>query len=182
MERALGWPRDTFIKAYEANRSAANSSAIEASPVALAVQALVAEEAVFEGTATELLSKLSRFADEQAKKHRGWPDTGWKLSGALRRLAPSLRASGVEVTIGERKPDRNRTRVIGIGRAASAVSGVSAIAENQPSLRTHSDASTCPSDGAPQPDPRSSVPKACVAHAPDTADAPAQTSMVRGEI
>src|SRR4029077_20306739 len=34
VERALGWPHDPFIKAYEANRSAANSSAIEASPVA----------------------------------------------------------------------------------------------------------------------------------------------------
>ena len=43
VERALGWPRDRFIKAYEANQFAANSSAIEASPVALAVQTLVAE-------------------------------------------------------------------------------------------------------------------------------------------
>jgi hypothetical protein len=179
VERALGWPRDSFIKAYEANRSVANSSAIEASPVALAVQALAAEEPVFEGTATELLSELSRFADEQTKKHRGWPDTGWKLSGALRRLAPSLRASGVEVTIGERKPDRKRTRVIRIATTASYASGVSTIAENQPSLRTHWDASTSPSDGASQPCPRSTAPKACVADAPD---APAQASMLRGEI
>ena len=58
VERALGWPRDTFTRAYEANRSAANFSAIEASPVASAVQAFVAEERVFEGTATELLNKL----------------------------------------------------------------------------------------------------------------------------
>lgn len=29
----------------------------------------------FEGTATELLSELSRLADEQTKKQRGWPDT-----------------------------------------------------------------------------------------------------------
>ena len=53
VERALGWPRDTFTRAYEANRSAANFSAVEASPVASAVQAFVAEERVFEGAATE---------------------------------------------------------------------------------------------------------------------------------
>ena len=182
VERALGWPRDTFIRAYEANRSAANSSAIEASPVALAVQALVAEERVFEGTATELLNKLPLYADEQAQKHRAWPDSGWKLGGALRRLAPSLRTSGVEVTLGERKPDHKRTRIIRIATSASYPSRASDIEANQPSLRTHSDALASPSDGASQPRPASRVSAGYVLDAPDAADARAQTFMVRGEI
>ena len=182
MERALGWPRDTFTRAYEANRSAANFSAIEASPVASAVQAFVAEERVFEGTATELLNKLSLYAGEQAQKHRAWPDSGWKLSAALRRLAPSLRASGVEVTLGERRPDHKRssdhknchTCVLCVRRVRHR--------RNPTSLRTHSDASTSLSDGASQPCQRSNVPKACIVDALDAADAPLETSMVRGEI
>jgi Domain of unknown function (DUF3854) len=181
VERALGWPRDTFISAYGANRSAANSSAIEASPVASAVQALAAEERVFEGTATDLLSKLTFYADEQ-QKHRAWPDSGWKLSGVLRRLAPSLRASGVEVTLGERRPDHKRTRIIRIATGASCASGVSDIAANPTSLRTHADASTSLSDGASQPCQRSDVPKACIVDTLDASDAPMETSMVRGEV
>jgi hypothetical protein len=182
VERALMWPRDTFIKAYEANRFAANCSAMEASPVALAVEALVTEERIFEGTATELLNKLFVYADEQAQKHRAWPDSGWKLSGALRRLAPSLRASGVEVTLGKRKPDHKRTRIIRIAIGASYASSVSNIEATQPSLRTHSDAAAGLSIGASQPCQRSNVPKACIVDAPDAADAPLETSMVRGEI
>ena len=159
VERAIGWPPGTFIKAYEANRAAANSSAIEASPVALAVQALVAEERAFEGTAAELLNELSGYADEQAKSHRSWPDSGWKLSRILRRLAPNLRASEVDVTFGDRTPDHKRERIIRIRSTASDAFSASTIAESQPSVRTHSDASTSPSDAASQPCPRSSPPE-----------------------
>ena len=151
MERARGWPLGTFIRAYEANRAAANSSAFEASPVAQAIEALVADRQAFEGTATELLNELSRDADELATNDRGWPDSGWKLSRVLRRLAPNLRASGMDVTIGGRTPDHKRVRIIRIGRSASVASDVSTIAENQPSLpslRTSS-ASRWPSSLAP---------------------------------
>jgi hypothetical protein len=182
VERALGWPRDTFIRAYERNRVAANSSAIEASPVAFAVQSLVAEGRVFEGTAAELLDKLSSFADDQAKRHRGWPDSGWKLSCILRRLAPNLRASGVDVTLGERTPDHKRTRIIRIRSTASDASGVSPITEGQPDRHPQLVASNDPSDGAPQPFTGSTSLRTCVADAPDAPDAAAQTSMVRGEI
>jgi hypothetical protein len=182
VERALGWPTGTFINAYYANQASANCSAMEASPVALAVQALVENGRVFEGTATDLLNELPSYVDEQARTHRGWPDSGWKLGCILRRLAPSLRTSGVEVTTGERKPDHKRTRVIRIAKTASYASSTSSIAETQPNMRTHLDAWVGSSDETPQPCPRISTPKACVADALDAADAPAYTSMVRGEI
>jgi hypothetical protein len=182
VERALGWPAGTFINAYYANRASANYSAIEASPVALAVHALVESGRVFEGTATDLLNELSSYADEQTRSHRGWPDSGWKLSCTLRRLTPSLGTSGVEVTTGERKPDHKRTRVIRIAKIASYASSMSSIAETQPNMRTHMDAWVGSSDETPQPCSRTSAPKPCVADALDAADAPAQTLMARGEI
>ncbi len=181
VESALKWPPGTFIKAYEANRGGANSSAVEASPLALAVQSL-AGQGQFEGTATELLDKLSSCVDERTKSHRGWPDSGWRLSCTLRRLAPNLRASGVDVTIGDRTPDHKRARIIRIHSAASDASGVSAITEGQPDKQAQSVASKSPSDAASQPFARFISPRTCVVDAPDAADAPAQTSMVRGEI
>jgi hypothetical protein len=182
VERALGWPRDTFIKAYEENRGAANSSAIEASPVALAVQHLVDEGQTFEGTATDLLDRLSQYADEQTKQNRGWPDSGWKLSGALRRLAPNLRASGVEVTVGERLPDRKRTRIIRVRSAASAASDVSIITEDQSNKQSHVVASNGPSTGGSPPFSLAGSQRTCATDASDAPDAPEQASMVRGEI
>jgi hypothetical protein len=182
VERALGWAPNTFIETYEANRGGANSSALEASTVAIAVQAFVAEHPVFQGTATDLLKELSVYVEEPRRKHKSWPDSGWKLGSALRRLAPNLRASGVDVKIGDRAPDHKRTRIIEIRSTASDASSASTIAESQPSVRTHSDASTGPSDAASQLCPRSSPPKACVGDASDAVDAPAQPSMVRGEL
>lgn len=182
VECALGWPSGTFVRAYEANRASANSSAVEASPVALAVQALVAGGRAFEGTATELLNGLFGYADEQTKTDRSWPDSGWKLSCILRRLAPNLRASGVEVIIGERTSDHKRARIIRIRSTASDASGVSPITEGQPDQRPHLVASNDPSDGAAQAFTRSTSLRTCVADAADAPDAAAQTSMVRGEI
>ena len=182
VERALGWPTGTFINAYYTNQASAYSSAIEASPVALAVQALVESRRVFEGTATDLLNELSLYADERARSHRGWPDSGWKLSCVLRRLAPNLRTSGVEVTTGERKPDHKRTRLIRIAKTPSYASSMSSIAETQPNMRTHTNDWVGSSGETPQPCSRTSAPKPCVADTLDAADAPAQTSMVRGEI
>jgi len=148
VERALGWSPGTFIKAYESNRGGANSSALEASPVALAVHSLAGQGHIFEGTATELLDELSSYVDERIKNHRSWPDSGWRLSCILRRLAPNLRASGVDVAFGERTPDQKRARIIKVRSTASDASSASTIAESQPSVRTHLHASTSPSDAA----------------------------------
>lgn len=181
VERALGWAPDTFMRAYDANRFVANSSTIEASPVALAVQALVAEGREFEGTATDLLKRIASYADERVKNHRGWPDSGWALSRILRRLAPNLRASGVEVSF-DKTSDHKRSRIIRIGRPGSAVSGVSTNAADQPIMRTPSAPSTSRLDAVFQPCHHSSSHPACVADTPDASDASAQTAILRGEL
>jgi hypothetical protein len=182
VERALGWRGGTFINAYEANRSIANSSVLEASPIALAIQALVAKGGVFEGTATDLLNELGEYADAHARNHRYWPDSGWKLSHMLRRLAPSLRASGLDATFGDRQPDHKRARIIRIRAAASSASDVSDIVEELRMTRTHSDAQTNCSDAESGMRPIFTGSHAVIADAPDTSDASAQSSMVRGEI
>lgn len=44
-------------------------------------------------------------------KQKPWPKNGRALSNALRRLAPTLRAVGVDVAF-DREPDQKRRRII----------------------------------------------------------------------
>jgi hypothetical protein len=184
VERAAGWHPGTFANAYETNRGATNSSVLEASPVALAVQTLAAQGEAFEGTATELLDKLSSFVDERVKTQDGWPSSASVLSHSLRRLAPNLRASGVDVVMDKKTPDRKRTRLIRINSNTSDASAASAVPTiAKPAIqRTHADDSTSPLDGASQHSPRTGASTLCLADAPDASDAPVQSSMIRGEI
>ncbi len=97
-ERALGWQRGTFLRAYVGNRKDANSLALEASPVVPVLLASLEDTGgTWDGSAADLLTRLNGLADEKTVRQRGWPKTAQHLSGNLRRLAPSLRASGIDV-------------------------------------------------------------------------------------
>ena len=110
-EAALGWSSGSFLDAYDGNRAAAHELTLEQSPVAQAVRVL-ADEGDFEGRATELLQKLEAHADESSRNGRNWPRTPHHLSGQLRRLAPNLRAVGIEVTFPDRKAKERNITVI----------------------------------------------------------------------
>jgi len=122
-EAHLGWPRGAFLDAYEQNRSSAHALALEASPIAEAVQALAREQS-FEGTATELLKTLTAYADASATPQKSWPANGQVLSNKLRRIAPNLRSCGVEISF-SREPNQKRRRSITIRTCASASSSAS---------------------------------------------------------
>lgn len=95
-EPALGWPDGHFMKVYTGNRASAHELTLEASLLAGAVRG-VAEAGGFEGTATEVLARLTDQAGERAGRDREWPRNAQSLSAHLRRLAPNLRAVGVDV-------------------------------------------------------------------------------------
>ena len=92
-EPALGWEHGTFLDAYLRNREDADDLALEASPLAQ----LVRDLGDFRGTATELLEKLDARAPFNITRAKSWPRTPSTLSNRLRRLAPNLRANGIEV-------------------------------------------------------------------------------------
>lgn len=96
-EPGLGWKPGTFMAAYRTNREVANEVAIEASPIAALLLDLLVREGDFEGTAADLLKMINERADPSAMRKRGWPQTPSHLSGLLKRLAPNLRSSDVEV-------------------------------------------------------------------------------------
>src|SRR5262245_42317687 len=96
-EAAL-WLEGTFETAYTANRDNLIETVLEANPVAGAIRDLLTK-GQWTGTATKLLNDLN-FLDTASgvkRERRYWPQTAHQLSGKLRRIAPMLRKSGIEI-------------------------------------------------------------------------------------
>jgi hypothetical protein len=101
---ALGWEAGAFLASYGGNSADANDLTLDASLVSQAVREWAAAlTEPWEGSATDLLKLLDSTVDEKTRKLKTWPGTPQALSGALRRLAPNLRVSGVDVTFPPRK-------------------------------------------------------------------------------
>jgi hypothetical protein len=96
-EPALPWEPGRFVKAYSANRTSANEIALEASPVATELERFLAETSYWSGNYKDLLAELEKRASEAIKQLESWPKSPRGLSGELRRLAPNLRAAGIEI-------------------------------------------------------------------------------------
>ena len=109
-EEALGWEKGGFLKAYNDNRGDANRQALEASPVAAAVWRLMKDRDEWRGTATELYQKLGGAATEEMRRSKAWPAAPNSLGGEMKRLAPALRAVGIEAE-DYREPTAERRRM-----------------------------------------------------------------------
>lgn len=115
VEPAFGWSSGSFMEAYSQNRALAVELGIEGDPVAQAVVELADDNEIsgWEGTATELLDELEGKVSDKIAKSKAWPKTPQTLSNRLKRLSTILRATGVEVELGDRQGHkRNRIIVI----------------------------------------------------------------------
>jgi hypothetical protein len=115
--QALGAQPGAFEAAYWQNQAKAIEEAIEADPVAAAVIELISSKGEFEGTATELLSKLTP-PQQPWQPDRRWPKDATRLSSHLRRLPPLLRPHGIVIEF-DRSANAARKRLIKIKRAGS---------------------------------------------------------------
>jgi hypothetical protein len=95
---ALGWKPGKFLEVYAGNRQSAGEMILEDSPVAQAVRDLALKCPGWSDTPSKLLEELSALVGEKVRQSKRWPRTVKGLSGALRRLAPTLRTIGVHVT------------------------------------------------------------------------------------
>lgn len=94
-EAGLGLDPGSFYRAYEQNRTSVHVMALEASPVATAVQDLLeANNGQWTGTITQLHEILAHQAAERANR-MDLPRTPRSLGDALRRLSPNLRGIGI---------------------------------------------------------------------------------------
>ena len=96
-EGALGLEPGQFLKAYTDNRSSANEMALDVSPLPVLLRELV-EANMWEGTASELQAVLDERASDGVKRLKAYPKNAKAVGSALRRLAPNLRETGLEVT------------------------------------------------------------------------------------
>jgi 5S rRNA maturation endonuclease (ribonuclease M5) len=94
-EPALGWEPDSFLNAYEQNRSMADETAVEDVLIGPHLREIAKDG--FEGTFGELLQELNGAVEEKVTKGREWPKSPRKLTAELARLAPNLRKLGVQV-------------------------------------------------------------------------------------
>ena len=106
---SLGFTVDEFLSAYDDNQEAGLSAGVDSSPVGNAVIDLLQVKPVWEGTSSDLLTDLSSKVDETLRRSPAWPRSPRGMSGILRRLAPALRVSGIEVTAG-RESNAGRAR------------------------------------------------------------------------
>ena len=97
--RGLGFEVGEFDAAFKVNRAMAGGAALEDDPVAQAIIILANSGEKFFGQAHELLHRLGWHICERAelKKSERWPKDGARLSATLRRLAPLLRQSNIEI-------------------------------------------------------------------------------------
>jgi hypothetical protein len=135
--RAIGRKAGAFLRVYDANRRDASETLIEGNLVADAVRQLAdrcqsSNPPGWEGTASQLLVSLTATLGDRAKS-KYWPKDATRLAGTLRKLAASLRMTGVSVRFRRDMKSRERTRLIAISRVtpkrsetASAASAASA--------------------------------------------------------
>jgi hypothetical protein len=114
-EKTMGLAPGAFMTAYDGNRADAHQLSLEASPISAPLREVAHEG--FSGTATELLDRLATIVSDDSTRAKSWPKSASALAGTLRRLAPNLRATGIEI-------DFDRTgsrRLIVIGTAPKNV-------------------------------------------------------------
>ena len=99
VERALGWPKGSFLSAYQRNLELANDQAIHSQSVGPAILQFVSSQAAsrWTGTCGELLEGLARYAGEGERRDRQWPRSPQQLGRLLRRLGVNFRRAGFEV-------------------------------------------------------------------------------------
>ena len=128
-EKAIGLETGEFLRAYTGNREATNELAIDSSIVGKVITEFMATTINWSGTTSELLAELEHVADEKIRRLKAWPQTARTLSGQVKRLAPNLRAAGIDVELGR----TNRRRFVTLTRKSpdSCVTSVTSVTDSR---------------------------------------------------
>ena len=103
-EEGAGFAPGSFLKVYESNQLSSNENALDTSPAAEICEFMeLLTSARWEGTSTALHKALTTMVinkGELIKDKFGFPKSPASLGTKLRRIAPNLRAFGIEVNCG----------------------------------------------------------------------------------
>ncbi len=150
VSRALGFSQAEFLDALGCNVREQNNSALENSPVAQAVLALVQRDHEWEDTPAQTLARLNEIAeslriDTRAKQ---WPKSPSVLTKRLNEVRPNLLRAGILIKTGGHTGDR---RTIAFRRTENAVNAVNSY-ENAVSADANAVSFDGISDDAPDSD------------------------------
>jgi hypothetical protein len=120
---ALGWEP----YAYRRNRMERVEHALDASLIAAPLRTFIDKQPGqrWQGQAGVLLAALNAQVGEEMQRRRDWPDTASKMGSALKRLAPDLRASGINVEKVKRTEHAREWHIEKVGKGPSAPSSPS---------------------------------------------------------
>jgi hypothetical protein len=127
-EKALGLELGEAMTACRANSAEVRYLALEASPLYEPLSELAREG--FTGTVAELRVRLESIASDARRRSVRWPKAAHALGNALRRMASTLRESGIELEFS--RPDHSGRRIVsvrsltGTSKSLSAPSALSA--------------------------------------------------------
>ena len=97
-ERSLPWAPGAFLAAYRRNRGQAVAALAEGDLVASAVRTFIGEGPEgWKGLVSALYETLSTTVSPEHRRSGDWPGNARWFSDRLRRVAPSLRALGVDI-------------------------------------------------------------------------------------
>ncbi len=113
-EGALGMKPGEAMGACRANCAEARDLALEATPLYQPLAELAREG--FTGTVAELRARLDSMVSEALRRSVRWPKAPNALSNAIRRMAPDLRAAGIELQFS--RNDEQGRRIISVLGAA----------------------------------------------------------------
>lgn len=101
VERAAGWPPDSFLGAYDRSIQMALEASVEEDPVGSAIAQLLSSQQSWAGTASDLLASLAIYVPSSVLQSKSWPKAPNWLSFRLDRLAPGLEAIGITLSRSE---------------------------------------------------------------------------------
>jgi hypothetical protein len=172
-EPGLGWDSESFMGAYQKNRSSSIEIGLESDPIAQAVIDLIQDIGDWIGTSTELLEVLEHKVSEKIVRSKQWPQAANQLSKRLNRLAPVLREVGINVELGINREKRRRLIKINQNKENNVpiVHTVQDEGNNSKNSELFSDDDLKNTDGPPQePYDHNPLRNSCQDHAYDNDD------------
>lgn len=135
--RAIGVDENDFLTAYSMNRVQQTDEAINASPVASAIYALMLDRDFWKGNATQLLDELLQIIgplgiSADAKK---WPKSANAIARRIPHISTSLQEIGIEIKDTNRR-DRGNRKIWSISKVGVGT-GVRSITESDSELERY---------------------------------------------
>ena len=99
ISEAIGYRANDFITAYRSNIKLQHQEAIDASPIAQAIEMLMKDQNEWKGTPTELHRLLEKLAEDQHidKRSDTWPKAANWMWRRITPIVTNLRARGIRV-------------------------------------------------------------------------------------